>query len=348
MLFSEKLEDYLWQSDVDDDEADDAATATTVASPPPARRLSDATGLATALPLPETPSQSSSAVPPNAAMGVSPSNCRVDPSQVRLPSNIHGVVGAARVADMTRHRTALNRPAVRSPAQVHHATPRLAPPLSVVDRPSGIADRTSPTADRPPAHAATTRHRSDPYHLVRANQHVASAQSTIDPTVDYKEDWRSYRVNLYKDKCWWEWDHGIIDLRPLFRTRSSATAGTQLGVGFNACGWVLRRHACQFKVGMARMLGSRWELYRSSPDTWTPSHLFIVMHVRGRDAVGFAEAGLIGMLHACGEYDDGLNVNHRNNDRGGGGPRHECELDDWFWVYLATKSVSQDLARRVS
>ena len=66
-----------------------------------------------------------------------------------------------------------------------------------------------------------------------------------------------------------------------------------------------------------------------------PSHMFI-------------EAGLIGMIHACGEYDDGLNVNHRNNDRGGGGPRHECELDDWCWVYLATKSVSQDLARRVS
>ena len=102
----------------------------------------------------------------------------------------------------------------------------------------------------------------------------------------------------------------------------------------------MRRYACEFKIGMARTLGSRWELYRSSSDTWTPSHLFIVLHVRGRDAVGFAEAGLIGMLHACGEYDDGLNINHRNTDRGGSGPRHECELDDWFWVYLATRSVS--------
>ena len=64
------------------------------------------------------------------------------------------------------------------------------------------------------------------------------------------------------------------------------------------------------------------------------------MQVRGRDAVGFAEAGLIGMLHACDEYDVDLNVNARNNDKGGSGPRHECELDDWFWVYLATKSVS--------
>ena len=68
--------------------------------------------------------------------------------------------------------------------------------------------------------------------------------------------------------------------------------------------------------------------------------MFIVLHVRGRDAVGFAEAGLIGMLYACGGNDTDLNMNHRNNDRGGSCPRHECELDDWFWVYLATMSVS--------
>jgi len=288
-LFSERLEDYLWQSDVDDDEAGGAATAAPVAPPQPARRSSDTTDSTTAMPPPET---------------------------------------------------ALDRPAIRSPVQVHHAAPRLAPPLSVVVRPSGLADRTSPTADRSPAHAATTRHRSNPYDLVRANQHVAAAQSTIDPIVDYQDDWRSYRVALLKDMCWWQWNNGIIDLRPLFRAKSSATAGTQLGLGFDACELVLRRHACEFKVGMARLLGSRWELYQSSPATWTPSHLFIVMHVRGRDAVGFAEAGLIGMLHACGDYDNGLNVNHLNNDRGGSGPRHECELDDWFWVYLATKSVS--------
>ena len=91
---------------------------------------------------------------------------------------------------------------------------------------------------------------------------------------------------------------------------------------------------------MARTLGSRWELYQASPDRWTPTHVFIVLHVRGRDAVGFAEAGLIGMLKECGEFDDQLNVNYRNNDKGGGGPRHERELDDWFYVYLATTSES--------
>ena len=39
MLFSEKLEDYIWQSDDDEDEVGDAATATTVAPPQLARRL---------------------------------------------------------------------------------------------------------------------------------------------------------------------------------------------------------------------------------------------------------------------------------------------------------------------
>jgi hypothetical protein len=329
MRFSKSLEHYMWLSDDEDDVTGSAATAATLAPPQSAHRLSDSTGPAAPMPPPQTPSQSSSSVPPKAAMALPHSNHRSDHSRVVLPSNIHGVVPAARVTEMTRHIDNLKRPAIRSPAH-----------LSVVDRPSGIPDRPKPTVDRPPAHAATVRHRSDPYHLVRDRQCVNPAQATIDPNADYTEEWRLYRVNLDKNKRWWEWDSGIIDLRALFPTRSTALAGTQLNVGFEACGWVLRRHACEFKIGMARTLGSRWELYRSSSDTWTPSHLFIVLHVRGRDAVGFAEAGLIGMLYACGEYDDGLNINRRNNDRGGSGPRHECELDDWFWVYLATRIVS--------
>ena len=341
IAFSNRLEHYTWQSsDDEDDVAGSAATATRVAPPQSAHRLSDSTGPATSVPLPPTPSQSSSSVPPNAAMALPRSNRRSDHSRVLLASNIHGVVSATRLADMTRHIDNRNRPAIRSPAHVPPTAPRHAPHLSVVDHPSGIADRPTATVDCPSAHPATTRLRSDPYHLVRAHQRVAPAHSNIDNEADYMDDWRSYRVLLLRDYRWWEWDHGIIDLRALFPTRSTALAGTQLNVGFEACGWVLRRHACEFKIGMARTLGSRWELYRSSPDTWTPSHLFIVLHVRGRDAVGFAEAGLIGMLHACGEHDDGLNINHRNTDRGGSGPRHECELDDWFWVYLAVRTVS--------
>ena len=57
-----------------------------------------------------------------------------------------------------------------------------------------------------------------------------------------------------------------------------------------------------------------------------------MLHVRGREAVGWAEAGLIALLHECGDVDVSLNINHRNNDKGGSGPRHDRELDDWFYV----------------
>ena len=316
IAFSKEIHNYFWQSydeDDGDDDACDAATAPIVAPPKPAP--------AAALPPPETPSGSSIA-----EMSAPRSNRRSNHSQVVLPSSIPGVVPAARGAEKIR--------------KIDNPTPHPARQPSVVDRPLDSTDRPSPAAARPPVDSATTRHRSDPYHMVRANERVAPDQSTLDSIADYTEDWRPYRVNLLKNQRWWEWGHGIIDLRALYRTKSNAIAGTQLNVAFDACRSVLRRHACEFKVGMARTLGGRWELYQSSSDTWTPTHLHIVMHVRGRDAVGFAEAGLIGMLYECGDFDDHLNVNHRNHDRGGSGPRHEHELDDWFYVYLATMSVS--------
>ena len=130
--------------------------------PQSAHRLSDSTGPATSVPLPPTPSQSSSSVPPNAAMALPRSNRRSDHSRVLLASNIHGVVSATRLADMTRHIDNRNRPAIRSPAHVPPTAPRHDPHLSVVDHPSGIADRPPATVDCPPAHPATTRLRSDP------------------------------------------------------------------------------------------------------------------------------------------------------------------------------------------
>ena len=96
-----------------------------------------------------------------------------------------GVVSAKRVAEMSRHLTALSRPAIRSSGQVPHAAPRPAPQMAVVDHPLDIADRPSPTAARSPAGAATTRHRHD-------------------PTGDYTQDWRQYMVRLFKSQRWWE------------------------------------------------------------------------------------------------------------------------------------------------
>ncbi len=192
----------MWQSDDEDDVTGSAATAATLDPPQSAHRVSDSTSPAALVPPPQTPSQSSSSVPPKATMALPRSNRRSDHSRVVLPSNIHGVVGATRVAEMTRHLTALARPAIRTPAQVHHAAPRPAPQPSVVDRPLASTDRPSPTAARPPLDSATTRHRSDPYRLVRDVQHVALVQSTIDPNADYIEEWRSYRVNLDRNKRW--------------------------------------------------------------------------------------------------------------------------------------------------
>ena len=328
--FSNMVHSAFSWSDDEDGVDDSAATAATSAPSEPAYRLSDATGPAALQ------------VPPESEMALPRENCRFDHPAVLLPSDVQVSAGAARAAGMTRHIASLSRSSILSPSRVNPAAPRPAPQLSVVDRPSVIAGRPSPTVFSPADYAATTRHRSDPYDLILhpLNNVAPAAQSIIDPNAAYTQDWRPYRVSLDRSMRWWEGGSGIIDLRALFATRSNALAGTQLSLGFEACAWVLRRHACEFKVGMARTLGSRWELYRSSLDTWTPSHLFIVLHVRGRDAVGFAEAGLKGMLHACGDYDDDLNINHRNKDRGGSGPRHECELDDWFWVYLATRSVS--------
>ena len=328
MQHTADIEHMLWGSD-DDAETGSAVAAATLPTPRNARRLTDSTGPAAPVPLPRQPMQSSISVRPGAAMAVPQSNRPVDPVRVVLPSNLNGVVPAARVSAMARHLVALSQTAIRSPAQLAMTAQSHVPQLSVVDRPSSIADR-------PPAHAATTRHRSAPYQLVRRHQLAAPVESTLDATDKYMHDWRPFRVHVHRDKQWWTWDHGIIDLRALFHTKDTALAGTQLSVGFTACRWVLRRCVCEFKVGMARRLGARWELYQSTPETWTPTHLFIVLHVRGREAVGWSEAGLIALLRACGDYDDSLNINHRNNDKGGSGPRHDCELDDWFYVYLAT------------
>ena len=333
---SADLENALWQSSDDDAELGSAVAAATLPTPRSARRLSDSTGPAAPVPLPRQPMQSFTSVRPGAAMAVPQSNRRVDLARVVLPSNLNGVVSAARVPAMARQLVALNQTAIRSPAQLAMTAHSHVPQLSAVDRPSSNAERRSCTVDRPPAHAATTRHRSAPYQLVRGHQLAAPVESTLDPTDEYMHDWRPFRVHFHRDKLWWTWDHGIIDLRAMFHTKDTALAGTQLSVGFTACRWVLRRCVCEFKVGMARRLGARWELYQSSPETWTPTHLFIVLHVRGREAVGWAEAGLIALLCACGDVDVFLNINHRNNDKGGNGPRHDCELGDWFWVYLAT------------
>ena len=217
IAFSKALYKYFCELEDEgdgDDDAGDAATAPIVAPPKPAP--------AAALPPPETPSGSSIA-----EMSAPRSNRRSKHHQVVLPSSIPGVVPAARGTEKIR--------------KIDNPTPHPARQPSVVDRPLDSTDRPSPAMD-----ATATHHRSDPYNLVRVNERVAPDQEALFSTGDYVEDWRPYRVNLHKDLLWWEWDHGIIDLRALYRTKSNAIAGTQLCVAFDACRFVLRRHACEF------------------------------------------------------------------------------------------------------
>ena len=323
VAYSAKLDKYLWQSSDEEDVVnnDGKASTATSAAPVPA--------LVVALP-------SASAKAGNIAPQSNPSqSSRTSPRLAQQPLLADCPLGStARPSPPSARRTDQDPPTIRPDAQVCPKASSLVPQPSVVHRPSDSTDRPSPAMD-----AATKPCRSDPYTLVRGIERNAPDQEALFSSGDYIEDWRPYRVNLHKELRWWEWDHGIIDLRALYRCKGNATAGTQLRKAFDACQCVLQRHACEFKVGMARSLGGRWELYQTSSVTWTPTHLFIVMLVRGRDAVGFAEAGLIGMLEACGDFNIERNVNKRNRDKGGSGPRHEQELDDLFYVYLATRSL---------
>ena len=162
----------------------------------------------------------------------------------------------------------------------------------------------------------------------------------VDPGAPADDDWKMYEVGIYRDGNWWDREEGILDARIMFVNRKdNANEGTKLEKAYRRCRWILARHACEFKVGMARQLGVRWRYYQDGMYKWKPTHLFIVMDVRGRAAVGMAEAALIRMMLDSGDYDDSDNINFRHGDKGGSGPRppeHEFSV---YYVYLATKSA---------
>jgi len=90
---------------------------------------------------------------------------------------------------------------------------------------------------------------------------------------------------------------------------------------------------------MASMLGDRWRLYRESAHKWQPTHMFILMVVGGKEAAGFAEAGLIAMMRSY-HVDGDLNINSRNRDRGGTGPRPEERTHMPHYIYLACRAAA--------
>ena len=122
--------------------------------------------------------------------------------------------------------------------------------------------------------------------------------------------------------------------------KNTASEGKKLRTAFRVCQRILIPHPCEFKVGMARSVATRWRYYLEDTDKWQPTHLWIVLKTGGRAAVGFAEAALIDML--ANDLDERvprtLNINLRNGDLGGTGPRLLEHFFSTYYLYLAVKA----------
>ena len=117
----------------------------------------------------------------------------------------------------------------------------------------------------------------------------------------------------------------------------TASEGTVLREIGNVCRWILLRHPVPFKVGMARLLGTRWEHYVAPASVWKPTHMFFLWETEGRAAVGFLEAAMIAELNRI-DIDASLNINFQRGDRGGTGPRLEEFQFAKYKLYLAVKA----------
>lgn len=235
--------------------------------------------------------------------------------------------------------------------------PRSRPPALVAPSVSHCVTR---TPSQPPALVApsvsdcVTRTPSQPAALVAPSVSHASNVTQFrppepDPSVSHETgvvvlsqgphltDWHEFEVRMHRDNRWWEWRSGIIDSRLLHPDKPRASEGSKLSNAYKRCEWVLKKHKCEYKIGMARSLACRWRLYQEPETRWNPTHMFIVLQARGREAVGYAEAALIVMMDDCETFDLSDNINHRNNDLGGTGPRLWGQENDDFFVYLAVK-----------
>ena len=189
---------------------------------------------------------------------------------------------------------------------------------------------------RPPAYVSQSdaAHHADvaPYDATLSNVCPIEAPTSSD-------DWREFQVYLNRCTDWWNGASGIIDARVIhYKKNSKVCEGTNLEAAFKRCAWALRRHTCEFKVGIARLLGTRWQMYQACTDKWQPSHLLILLEVPGRAAAGYAEAALIRTMWDSDLYDDMHNINYRNGDKGGTGPRQLEHEHAVYFVYLAVKA----------
>lgn len=145
---------------------------------------------------------------------------------------------------------------------------------------------------------------------------------------------------MHRDEKWWTWQEGITDIRIRDRDFECRSAGTMMTRAMKNIRWVLARHLCEFKVGIASNLWLRWLTYINGHlrGSWVPERLFLLMETPDRDCACFAEAGLILACESL-DYDMSLNINRRNRDLGGTGPRNADTMYCTHYVYLAVRAV---------
>ena len=98
----------------------------------------------------------------------------------------------------------------------------------------------------------------------------------------------------------------------------------------------LKQRDAYFKIGMASNLATRWLMYKQPDNKWTPSHLGILMEIQGRVAAGMAESALIAMISST-DMPALYNINWKNGDKGGTGPRADDLLYSTYYVYVAVQ-----------
>ena len=203
-----------------------------------------------------------------------------------------------------------------------------------------------PAGNRPPV-ARRVPFRNAPAHdAVPSHHRIAALEplplplpTTVDTAAD---EWTEFKVYMRPDNKWWTWDRGIIDIRLRSGAAAQVSEGSQFRRAFSDIQWVLRRHPCEFKVGITGHIAKRWCSYNQPSSTWVPSHLFFLLMVPGRIAAGYVEGGLICACESL-DLDHGrFNINLRHKDSGGTGANNGEFAEDDHFIYLAVRPVDID------
>ena len=149
-------------------------------------------------------------------------------------------------------------------------------------------------------------------------------------------------------KSWapWEyWMNGVADYISIRVVKNNQKEGTILRQAQQDCKDIISQSAgCQFKVGVATSVLTRWRYYRGRESKWVPTLLFVITAVDNRSGACFLEAGIILALELWAESQHRTwphkCMNTERKDTGGGGARWaETELSPHY-VYLAVRPLS--------